>query len=145
MSKNRFLVLAGVLLLVAGCSEPDHDEEVSDATPPSQTLTGEVFYRERKYVPPGAKLHITLQDVPQVGMPTTVMATSTILLAGSQPYAFALDYSPADIDAGRQYTLHAAITFYDELLFTSAKRVDPFEHPEDTISIQVKEVGSSAE
>ena len=143
MSKPWSLVVAVVLLMTTGCSGSEHNDESSDATPSLQTLTGEVFYRERRYVPPGAELHITLKDVSQVGAPSTVVATSTILLAGAQPYQFTLDYSPADIDARKQYTLHASITFYGELLFTSAKRLDPFKHPEDTISIQLKLVGPS--
>ena len=136
-----FLLLAFAPLLLAGCSESQHEEESFEAPPPLQTLSGDVFYRERIYVPPGAKLHITLKDVPDAGKPSTVVARSTILLAGSQPYRFTLDYSPAEIETGRQYTLHAAITFYEELLFTSARRVDPFSNPEDTISIQVTAVG----
>ena len=56
-----------------------------------------------------------------------------------------LDYSPADIDASKQYTLHASITFYEELLFTSAKKLDPFKHPEEAIRIQLKMVGPSEE
>jgi uncharacterized lipoprotein YbaY len=145
MNKQWFLVLAGALLLMAGCSGPSHDDDDADATQSLQTLTGEVFYRERKYVPPGAKLNITLEDVSKAGAPSTVIAASTTLLAGSQPYRFALDYSPADVDARRQYNLRATITFYDDLLFMSSKRLDPFRHPEDTISIQVTVVGSPRE
>jgi uncharacterized lipoprotein YbaY len=141
MNKQWFLFFTVVLLVMTGCSEPGHDDAGSGAAPSLQTLEGEVYYRERKYVPPGAKLHVTLQDVSTVGVPATVIATSTTLLAGSQPYRFTLDYSPADIETGRQYTLHAAITFYEELLFTSARRVDPFSYPEETISIQVTAVG----
>lgn len=143
MSRYWFLLLAFVLLMVTGCSESDYDDESSEAVPSLQTLSGDVFYRERIYVPPGAKLHITLKDVPDAGIPSTVVATSTTLLAGSQPYQFTLDYSPADIDARLQYTLRAEITFYDDLLFTSARRLDPFKQPDGTISIEVKSIGSS--
>lgn len=141
MNNRWFLVFTGVLLSLMGCSGPSHDDDGSDTTQPLQTLTGEVFYRERRYVPPGAELNVTLEDVSEAGAPSTVVATSTTLLAGSQPYKFALDYSPADIDARLQYNLRATITFYDDLLFMSSKRLDPFKHPEDTITLQVTLVG----
>lgn len=135
------LVLAGMLVLLAGCSEPDRDEARSEASPALQTLTGEAFYRERKYVPPGAKLHVTLEDVSKADTSSTVIASSTILLAGSQPYQFTLDYSPADIDIRLQYSLRATITFYDDLLFTSTRRYDPFANPDEPISIELKTAG----
>ena len=133
-------VLAGVLLLVASCSGPDRDEVQSDAAPALQTLTGEAFYRERKYVPPGAKLNVTLEDVSKADASSTVIASSTTLLAGSQPYQFTLDYSPADIDARLQYSLRATITFYDDLLFTSTRRYDPFANPDEPISIELQAI-----
>lgn len=141
MHKQWCLVFAGVLFLMTGCSGPDDVDETPDAAPAPQTLIGEVFYRERKYLPPGAELHITLKEVSKVGASSTVVAESTTLLAGSQPYQFTLDYSPADIDAREQYTLHASITFYGELLFTSATRTDPFEKPEEKIAIRVTTIG----
>ena len=145
MNRYWFLFLTFVLLLMTGCSESDPDDESLAAMPSLQTLSGDVFYRERIYVPPGAKLHISLKDVPDAGIPSTVLARTTILLAGSQPYQFALDYSPADIDPNLDYTLRAEITFYDDLLFTSAKRLDPFKQPEGTIRIEVRSIDSSEE
>lgn len=141
MNKQWLLVFAGTLVLMTSCSERGQDDEGSDATQSLETITGEVFYRERRFLPPGAELHISLEDVPEAGAPATVVATSTKLLAGAQPYRFELDYRPADIDPGKQYTLRATITFYGELLFSSATRLDPFTHPEDTISIRVTMVG----
>ena len=141
MNKPWFLVLASVLLLMTACSEPNRDEGHAEAAPALQTLTGEAFYRERKYVPPGAKLHVTLEDVSKADASSTVIASSTTLLAGSQPYQFTLDYSPADIDARMQYSLRATITFYDDLLFTSTRRYDPFTNPDEPISIELKTAG----
>jgi putative lipoprotein len=144
MNKHWFLVLAGILLLVTACSEPVNEDESPDASQPPQTLAGEVFYNERYYVPAGAKLNLFLETVPEGGTSPDLIATSTTLLAGQQPYRFTLDYSPADIDARKQYTLRATIMFYDELLFTSATRLDPFTQPEDTISMRVTLVGTPA-
>jgi putative lipoprotein len=138
MNKQWFLVLANMLLLVTGCSEPGRDAAPSETAPALETLAGEAFYRERKYVPPGAKLHVTLEDVSRADASSTVIASSTTLLAGSQPYQFTLDYSPADIDARLQYSLRATITFYDDLLFASTRRHDPFANPDEPISIELK-------
>ena len=144
MSKHWFLVLAGALLLATGCSGPANDGESPDATQPPQTLTGEVFYNEKYYLPAGAKLNVFLETAPDAGTSPALIATSTTLLAGRQPYRFTLDYSPGDIDAHKQYTLRATIVFYDDLLFTSATRLDPFRQPEDTISMRVTLVGTPA-
>lgn len=141
MNKHRFPALAGTLLLVAGCSGPNQVDDASDAEPTLQTLTGEVFYREQHYLPPGAHLNMFLETAPAAGSPSNVIATSKTLLAGSQPYSFTLQYSSADIDARTQYNLRATITFYGDLLFTSATRLDPFTYPEDTISVRVTRVG----
>lgn len=141
MNNQWLLVFASALVLMTSCSERGQDDEGPDATQSLETITGEVFYRERRFLPPGAELHITLEDVSEAGAPATVVATSTKLLAGAQPYRFELDYLPADIDPRKQYTLRATITFYGELLLTSATRLDPFRHPEDTISIRVTMVG----
>ena len=145
MNKQNFLVTTGVLLLMSGCSGPDRDDNPSDTAPALQTLSGEVYYRERKFLPPGAELNIALKDVSKVGAPATVIATSTTLLAGSQPYQFSLDYSPADIDKAGEYTLRATVTFYGELLFTSATRLDPFKRPDEAISIELRMIGSTGE
>lgn len=145
MNKQNFLVATGVLLLMSGCSGPDRDDDPSDTAPALQTLSGEVYYRERKFLPPGAELNIALKDVSKVGAPATVIATSTTLLAGSQPYQFSLDYSPADIDKAGEYTLRATVTFYGELLFTSATRLDPFKRPDEAISIELRMIGSTGE
>ena len=49
MKNIQLLVVAGWLTLLLGCSEPSQDGEAADIR---QTLAGEVFYRERKLLPP---------------------------------------------------------------------------------------------
>jgi putative lipoprotein len=63
-----------------------------------QTLSGEVFYRERKLLPPGAELRVTLEDVSKMDVPSTIIGTSTQLLTGAPPYKFSLDYPASDIE-----------------------------------------------
>ena len=140
MKNIQLLVVAGWLTLLLGCSEPSQDGEAADIR---QTLVGEAFYRERKLLPPGAELHVTLEDVSKMDVASTVIATFTQSLTGAPPYKFALDYSVADIDSRMQYSLRAKIMLDGTLLFTSTERLDPFTHPEDAIVIKLSMVGSS--
>lgn len=133
-------VVAGWLILMLGCSEQPQDGASSDVR---QQLVGEAFYRERKLLPPGAKLHVALEDVSKMDVPSTVIATSTQSLTGAPPYKFSLEYSAADIDTRMQYSLRATITLDGNLLFTSTERIDPFKHPVDPIVIQLSMVGSA--
>ena len=140
MKNIQLMVVVGWLTLLLGCSEPGQDGEAADI---KQTLAGEAFYRERKLLPPGAELHVTLEDVSKMDVASTVIATFTQSLTGAPPYKFALDYSAADIDARMQYSLRAKIMLDGALLFTSTERLDPFKHPEDAIVIKLSMVGSN--
>jgi heat shock protein HslJ len=91
-----FAQCAGWLFLLIGCSEQTQQGETSGV---KKTLVGEVFYRERILLPPGAKLHLTLEDVSKMDVPSTVIATASQVLAGAPPYEFSLDYYAEDIDS----------------------------------------------
>jgi putative lipoprotein len=140
MSRLWFAVVVGWLFLLVGCSEQTQHGEASDA---KQTLVGEAFYRERILLPPGAHLHLSLEDVSKMDVPSTVLATSTQPLTGAPPYAISLDYSAEDIDSRMQYSLRATIMLDGKLLFTSMERLDPFKQPEDAIVIQLNRVDST--
>jgi putative lipoprotein len=88
-------MVSGWLFLLVGCSEQTQQREAPGV---KKTLVGEVFYRERILLPPGAKLHLTLEDVSEMDVPSTVIATSSKVLAGAPPYEFSLDYYAEDID-----------------------------------------------
>lgn len=137
--KTTFFAAAAWLALLIGCSEQTQDADSSDVM---QTLTGEVFYRERKLLPPGAELHVTLEDVSKMDVPSTVIAASTQSQTGAPPYQFSLDYSAADIDSRMQYSLRAKIMLDGALLFTSTERLDPFKNPGDANTIELIMVGS---
>jgi putative lipoprotein len=140
MNKIWLLLAASWLFLLIGCSEQTQDEEPAEIM---QSLSGEVFYRERKLLPPGAELRVTLEDVSKMDVPSTIIATSTQLLTGAPPYKFSLDYPASDIEMRMEYGLRATITLDGKLLFTSTERLDPFKHPEDVIVIQLNMVGSA--
>jgi putative lipoprotein len=141
MKKIRLLVFAGWLFLLLGCSEQTQHGESAET---KQALVGEAFYRERKLLPPGAELHVTLEDVSKMDVASTIIATSTQSLTGAPPYTFSLDYSAADIDPRMQYSIRAKIMHDGALLFTSTERLDPFKNPGDTITIKLSMVGSDA-
>ena len=142
MKKIGFsLLFAGWLVTSIGCSEQNQEIEMSGI---KQTLVGEVFYRERKLLPPEAELYVILEDVSKMDVRSSVIATSTQQLAGAPPYAFELDYSKADIDSRMQYNLRAIITFNDTLLFTSTEQLNPFREPEKDIVIMLSMVSATS-
>jgi putative lipoprotein len=142
MTKIWFLIVAGWLFLLIGYSEQTRQGEASGV---KKTLVGEVFYRERILLPPGAELHLTLENVSKMDVPSTVIATSSQVLARAPPYEFSLDYHAEDFDSRMQYSLRAKIMLDGKLLFTSTERLDPFKQPEDAIVIQLGMVGSAKE
>jgi putative lipoprotein len=107
-------------------------------------IEGEVFYRERRLLPPGAELRVTLEDVSRMDVTSTVIAESTQMLTGAPPYSFALPYPPERIEARMQYSLRATIRVHDRLLFTSTERLDPFRDPGARLSILLNAAGAHA-
>ncbi len=143
MSKhgNAGFWLAGALVLgLTACSGEqesvetvDLEEEVTVAT-----IEGEVFYRERMMLPPGAEVEVQLQDVSRADALATVMETVMFTPEGGPPYPFVIQYNPADIDQRMRYSLRATITHGDQLMFTSTEFIDPFAG--ETISILLQRV-----
>jgi putative lipoprotein len=142
MKKLWLSLFAGWLVTIVGCSERNQEIQMSDI---KQTLVGEAFYRERKLLPPGAELHLTLEDVSKMDVPSTVIATSTQSLTGTPPYAFNLGYFEADIDSRMPYNLRATITLNGKLLFTSTEQLNPFREPEKDIVIMLSMVSATSE
>jgi predicted amidohydrolase YtcJ len=133
------LVFAGLLSSLVGCSEQTQDGEASETR---QTLAGEALYRERIMLPPGAELHVTLEDVSKMDVPSTVIASSRHPLTGAPPYAFKLEYSDTSIEPRMRYSLRAKIMLGDNLLFTSTEQLNPFRQPEEDIVIMLTKVGA---
>ena len=139
MRPIRWLVFAGLLSSLVGCSEQTQDGEASETR---QTLAGEALYRERIMLPPGAELHVTLEDVSKMDVPSTVIASSRHPLTGAPPYAFKLEYSDTSIEPRMRYSLRAKIMLGDNLLFTSTEQLNPFRQPEEDIVIMLTKVGA---
>jgi len=142
MKKVWLSLVAGWIVMLIGCSERNQEIERSDI---KQTLVGEANYRERKLLPPAAELHLTLEDVSKMDVPSSIIATSIQPLTGTPPYEFNLGYFEADIDSRMQYSLRATIMLDGKLLFTSTEQLNPFREPEKDIVIVLSMVSAAKE
>jgi putative lipoprotein len=106
------------------------------------TLSGEVTYRERIALPPGASLKVRLIDMTAPGAPTRVEAEAAIASPGQVPLSFSLNFDDRVIDAAHSYALVAEISVGLELWFRNA---EPFDvaplAPEAPVSIVASFVG----
>lgn len=89
-------------------------------------IEGEVFYRERIMLPPGAELEVQLEDISRADAMATVITTVTYTLDGAPPYPFSIEYDPSRIDPRMRYALRARITDDGELRFTNTEYINPF-------------------
>jgi putative lipoprotein len=142
MKKIGLSLVAGWLTMLIGCSERNQEIETSDI---KQTLVGEAYYRERNLLPPGAELHLTLEDVSKMDVPSSVIATATQALTGAPPYEFKLGYFEANVDLRMQYNLRVTIMLDGESLFTSTEQLNPFREPEKDIVIMLSMVSATNE
>lgn len=78
------------------------------------TFTGQVTYRERIALPPGAELRVTL--VSMADRRAVVGATATIAAQGGVPLQFNLNVR-SNVDPDRQYGLLAEISHNGQVLF----------------------------
>lgn len=104
MFSRLITIFAAVLFLVA------------PAVAAPLTLTGEVFYRERIALPPGASLHVGLVRLPD-GTPI-VGADAYIAPSGQIPLSFNLNIR-TNPDLSRDYGLRAEIRANGQVLFSS--------------------------
>jgi len=132
MLKIPGFALAGAVLLgVVACSDqsPPAAPEAAPGTGEGTEVAkieGEVFYRERIKLPPGAELEVQLEDISRADAMATVIATVNYKLALGPPFPFAIEYDPARIDESMRYALRARITAGGQLRFTNTEYIDPF-------------------
>ena len=103
--------IALVLMPLAlwACGGGDGGSSAAPEGPVMKQLQGEVFYRERILLPPGAELEVQLQDISRADAPAQVIASVTMPLEKSPPYAFSLQYDAASIDSRMRYGISARI------------------------------------
>lgn len=128
---GRRLLTAVAMIVLAACSGGDNTSGQSPAGPTGEgaevaVIEGEVFYRERIMLPPGAELEVQLEDISRADAMATVITTVTYTLDGGPPYPFSIDYDPSRIDPRMRYALRARITVGGALRFTNTEYIDPF-------------------
>ena len=136
--------IALVLMPLAlwACGGGDGGSSAAPEGPVMKQLQGEVFYRERILLPPGAELEVQLQDISRADAPAQVIASVTMPLEKSPPYAFSLQYDSASIDARMRYGISARIEVDGELRFINMEYIDPF--GDGPLKVLVRAVPSAA-
>lgn len=131
----RALFLLPFLPALLACGSGEDEPAASEESAMSR-IEGEVFYRERMLLPPGAELEVQLQDVSRADALATVMASVMSSAEGGPPYPFTIDYSPAEIDPRMRYSLRATISVGERLMFSSTEFIDPFSGEDIRIMVQ---------
>lgn len=137
-------IVGACAMLLAGCSTQMPAGDGATQTPDNslmRVVSGEVWYRERIALPPGAEVVVTLEDQSRADAPATVLTDYTHTVDGGQPpYPFRLVVDPAAIDERMTYGLRARIVHDGELLFTSTEHIDPFAGaPGEPVRIRVSQ------
>jgi putative lipoprotein len=137
---------AGILLcvLLVGCGDERGTTTAARQKPDNSlmaVISGEVWYRERIALPPGAEVIVTLEDQSRADAPATVITSYTHTVDGPGPYGFRLVYNPAAIDERMRYGLRARIEHDGGLMFTSTEHIEPFTG--EPVRIMVSRAGSN--
>ena len=129
-------------MLLAACGEKEGSmteakQEADNSL--MRVISGEVWYRERIALPPGAEVTVRLEDQSRADAPDTVLTDYTHVVDGqAPPYPFRLVFQPLDIDDRMTYGLRARIEHDGKLMFTSTEHIDPFAgEPGEPVRIMV--------
>jgi putative lipoprotein len=133
--KLETLAVACLMVMLAACQTTEAE--------PTATVRGEVTYRERIAVPPGAQLEVQLLDVSRADAPSETIANVTLADIGQPPYPFEIKYRPEQIIASHTYVVGVRLTHEGRLLFITdqAYPVITRDHPSD-VKIVLKRVGA---
>jgi putative lipoprotein len=130
--KYFLTTLATIMLFTISACQ---DESSAESPATMATLQGEAFYRERKLLPPGAVLKVTLEDVSKMDVASTVIGETSQTLTSATPFAFTVEYPLNAIQPSMQYSLRATIHMDEKMIFTSTQQLDPFRNPQEPIRI----------
>jgi putative lipoprotein len=131
----KIMAVASLTLLLAAC--------LTTKAESTATVRGEVTYRERIAVPPGAQLEVLLLDVSRADAPSETIGGVTLSDIGQPPYPFEIVYRPDQIIASHQYVVRARLMHEGRLLFTTdqAYPVITRSHPAE-VQLVLKRVGA---
>jgi putative lipoprotein len=137
-------VFSGTVWLFAGWvgfTGVMHGEEAN--TNDMKTIEGSVWYRERMALPPNAEIHIFLEDVARMDVPSQSIATTSLVPEGGPPWDFSLAYDPRKLHDRGRYVLRARIEADGQLLFISTEQIPAFSRDAGSpVEILVSRVGS---
>ncbi len=138
---SRWMIGACAVLLAA-CSDNEESMVGPEQEPDNslmRVISGEVWYRERIALPPGAEVTVTLEDQSRADAPATVITDYThVVDEQAPPYSFRLVFDPSAIDERMTYGLRARIEYDGKLMFTSTEHIDPFAgEPGEPVRIMV--------
>jgi len=131
----KAVAMASLTLMLAACQTTKAE--------PTATVRGEITYRERIAVPPGAQLEVLLLDVSRADAPSEKIGGVTLSDIGQPPYPFEIAYRPEQIIASHSYVVQARLTHQGRLLFITdqAYPVITRGHPTE-VQIVLKRVGA---
>jgi len=141
------LISGAVWLLAAGTgiSGIAYGEDVN--THDMNTIEGSIWYRKRMALPPNAEIHVSLEDVARMDVPSDVIATTSLGPHGGPPWAFSLAYDPRKLGGRRgRYVLRARIEADGRLLFINTEQIPAFDRDAGSpVKIRVSHVGGAPE
>jgi putative lipoprotein len=113
-------VIAGAIL-VAACVRvmPEGVDVSEDGGDGIERVTGNLYWRERLVLRPGAVAEVSLIDVSRADAPARTIADQTIEDVSVPPVPFALEFDSASIDERMSYAVRAVIRHEGRLLFTT--------------------------
>ena len=146
----RWLIVGMVATMAVACSDsappPAESEKQGLDNSLMRVISGTVWYRERKALPPGAEVKVIMEDQSRMDAPAMPITDYTHIVNGPGPYTFRLFYYPSAIDDRMTYGLRARIEHEGQLLFTSTEHIDPFATPAgEEIKIMVSMVGKGSQ
>lgn len=136
--KLKKVVLATSVMLSALMLQACNDNEATVKAPQQPTavvkaekadmkpLNVSVIYLDRRMLPPGAVLNVTLEDVSLADAPSVTLSTESMDIAGAPPYPVTLNYDANKVQANHRYSVRATVKVDDKLIMTSTSTMDPF-------------------
>ena len=108
-------------------------------------VTGTVTYRERIALPPTAVIKVQLVDVSRADAPAIVLGEQVRQAGGKQvPFAFEIQFDPAQIEANHSYAVQARIEQDGKLRFISDRHYAVITRgAPDHVDIVLRSVGTS--
>lgn len=116
--------------------------QTGQAAAEARTLRGNVVYRERMLLPPGAVVSVKLLDISLADAPARTIAETLITDAKASPIPYTLRFDSAQIEPRRTYALQARIEQGDRLLFITTTRHTVLAGSKDDGEIRVEHVAT---